>query len=157
MQEKKYVIITRNDQKKAEFTPAQRALIKRAAAAALKSEGYDHPAEISVTIVDNERIHELNLEYRGVDSATDVLSFPLNERDDILSGSADKELGDIVISIEKALSQAQEYGHSTDRELAFLTVHSVLHLLGYDHMTESEEADMFSRQEKILADIGLTR
>ena len=157
MQEKKYVIFTRNAQKKAEFTPAQRALIKKAAAAALSSEGYDREAEISVTIVDNSRIRELNNEYRGIDRETDVLSFPLNERDEILSGTADRELGDIVISMEKAISQAEEYGHSVDRELAFLTVHSALHLLGYDHETPDEEKDMFSRQEKILADIGLTR
>ena len=150
-------VITRNSQKKAEFTPKMRALIKRAAAKTLESEGYDRPSEISVTIVDNERIHELNKEYRDIDRETDVLSFPLNERSEILDGSADRELGDIVISMEKAVSQAQEYGHSVERELAFLAVHSTLHLLGYDHENPDDEKDMFSRQEKILAEMGLTR
>ena len=110
-----------------------------------------------MTIVDNDRIRELNREYRNIDRATDVLSFPLNERSEILSGTADAELGDIVISMEKAISQAGEYGHSVDRELAFLAVHSTLHLLGYDHESEDEEKDMFARQEKILADMGLSR
>jgi probable rRNA maturation factor len=120
--------------------------------ATLKSENWEGRAEVSVTVVDDDRIKELNSAHRGIDSPTDVLSFPLNDGDDI-----GEELGDIVISIERADYQAKEYGHSLDRELAFLTVHSTLHLLGYDHMTEEEEKDMFGRQEKILNSMGLSR
>ncbi|HHX53797.1 MAG TPA: rRNA maturation RNase YbeY [Clostridiales bacterium] len=147
-----YDIYTRNTQKKLTLTPAQRALIKRAVKATLKSENWEGRAEVSVTVVDDDRIKELNSAHRGIDSPTDVLSFPLNDGDDI-----GEELGDIVISIERADYQAKEYGHSLDRELAFLTVHSTLHLLGYDHMTEEEEKDMFGRQEKILNSMGLSR
>ncbi|NLB16507.1 MAG: rRNA maturation RNase YbeY [Clostridiales bacterium] len=145
-------IYTRNTQKKLILTPAQRALIKKAVKTTLKSENWQGRAEVSVTFVDDEQIKELNAAHRGIDSATDVLSFPLNDGDDI-----GEELGDIVISMERADYQAKEYGHSLDRELAFLAVHSTLHLLGYDHMTEEEEKEMFGRQEKILVSMGLSR
>ena len=127
-------IYTRNTQKKLILTPAQSALIKKAVKTTLKSENWQGRAEVSVTFVDDEQIKELNAAHRGIDSATDVLSFPLNDGDDI-----GEELGDIVISMERADYQAKEYGHSLDRELAFLAVHSTLHLLGYDHMTEEED------------------
>ena len=145
-------IYTRNTQKKLILTPAQRALIKKAVKTTLKSENWQGRAEVSVTFIDDEQIKELNAAHRGIDSATDVLSFPLNDGDDI-----GEELGDIVISMERADYQAKEYGHSLDRELAFLAVHSTLHLLGYDHMTEEEEKEMFGRQEKILVSMGLSR
>ncbi|NLZ36449.1 MAG: rRNA maturation RNase YbeY [Clostridiales bacterium] len=145
-------IYLRNTQKKLILTPAQRALIKRAVKATLKSEDWQGRAEVSITVVDDEQIKELNAAHRGIDSPTDVLSFPLNDGDDI-----GEELGDIVISMERADIQAKEYGHSLDRELAFLTVHSTLHLLGYDHMIEEEEKEMFDRQEKILISMGIPR
>lgn len=117
--------------------------------AALEYEHFTGRTEVSLTLTDDAAIHELNRTYRHVDRATDVLSFPM-EDDDLL--------GDIVISLERAQCQAQSYGHSFARECGFLFVHSVLHLLGYDHeRSEAEEKDMFARQEAILQSIGLTR
>jgi probable rRNA maturation factor len=122
--------------------------------------------EVVVTLVTNERIHELNREYRGVDRPTDVLSFAMNEAGeeemDIYIDESEIDeypnmLGDIVISLPKAKEQAEEYGHSLERELGFLAVHGFLHLLGYDHGTVEEEKEMFSRQEEVLEKIGLKR
>ncbi len=104
--------------------------------------------EVAITFVDNERIRELNQQFRNKDKTTDVLSFPLDEED---------ALGDIIISIPKVREQAEEYGHSFERELGFLTVHGFLHLLGYDHETEAQEREMFARQEQILQVFGLIR
>lgn len=157
----KHAIYSKNEQDKLILTPKLRALVKKAIRAALDYEHFDCPAEISVTFTDNEKIHLLNREYRGVDRPTDVLSFPLMEDTDNYEALQDGEpvaLGDIVISLERADEQAKEFGHSLEREVAFLAVHSVLHLLGYDHETSKEdEKDMFERQEKILETIGLTR
>lgn len=122
--------------------------------------------EVVVTLVNNERIHQLNRDYRGVDRPTDVLSFAMNEAGedemDIYIDESEFDdypnmLGDIIISLPKAQEQAEEYGHSLERELGFLAVHGFLHLLGYDHGTEEEEKEMFSRQDEVLAKIGLTR
>jgi probable rRNA maturation factor len=118
------------------------------------------PVEVAITIVDNQRIQELNREYRGKDQPTDVLSFPLWEPDEewvIEEGEEYVTLGDLIISIEKAKEQAQEYGHSLEREIGFLAVHGFLHLLGYDHETKEQEEEMFGRQEEILQKLGLTR
>lgn len=135
-----------------------RRLLKAAITAALLYEGYESRAEVSVTLTDDEEIHILNKQYRNVDRPTDVLSFPLNEAGETDDDGDDTDaLGDIVISVERAAKQAEEYGHSLDRELAFLAVHSTLHLLGYDHETPDEERDMFSRQEAILDSMGLSR
>ena len=159
----KNTIYTRNDQKKETLTPAARALVKRAINAALAYEAFEYPAEISVTFVDNEAIRELNRDYRGKDAATDVLSFPAFEDGEIDTCELNPEtgcavLGDIVISVERAKAQAEEYGHSFERELSFLAVHSVLHLLGYDHERSAEEdAEQRRRQEEILASVGQTR
>ena len=115
---------------------------------------------LSITFTDNEGIRALNNEYRHKDSATDVLSFPMyTMRDgDVPEEDMAAELGDIVLSLERAGEQAKEYGHSFERETAFLTVHSVLHLLGYDHETSpEEEADMFRRQREIMEILGLKR
>lgn len=149
-------IYIRNEQKKITVTPALRKLIRDAVRAALAYEGFEGSAEVSVTLTDDERIHALNREYRNVDRATDVLSFPIF--DDGEDGEGNIVLGDIVISLERASCQAEEYGHGMERETAFLCVHSVLHLLGYDHETSAEdEKEMFDRQEKILASMGLPR
>ena len=131
-------------------------LLHSAIRAALDYEKFDRPAEVSVTLVDNAQIHILNRESRGVDRPTDVLSFPLFDED--FDNGQLCALGDIVLSTEQASIQAEEYGHSLKREIAFLTVHSMLHLLGYDHETSPEdEADMFRRQEEILTKMGITR
>jgi len=115
--------------------------------------------EISVMLVNNAEIHELNLQHRNADKPTDVLSFPMWEDGDFdIDVGENIPLGDIVISIEQAKIQAENYGHSLEREIGFLTVHSMLHLFGFDHETsEEDEAAMFSLQEKILTNMGLIR
>lgn len=110
----------------------------------------------SVIIVDNNKIHEINKEYRNIDRETDVISFAL-EDDKTINDSPIRVLGDIYISIDKAKEQAQEYGHSLKRELCFLMTHGFLHLLGYDHMTKEDEEIMFPLQEKILEEYGVSR
>lgn len=112
--------------------------------------------EFNIIIIDNARIHELNKTYRGVDRETDVITFALEDYKDIEFEDA-RLLGDVYISIDKARSQAIEYGHSLKRELAFLTIHGLLHLLGYDHMTESDEKVMFALQDEILDSYGIKR
>jgi probable rRNA maturation factor len=118
--------------------------------------------EVTVTFVDDERIHELNREYRSIDRPTDVLSFAMNEQGEeeleiISEEDMPNMLGDIVISVPRAREQAEEYGHSFEREIGFLVAHGFLHLLGYDHETEAEEKEMFSRQEEILNRVQLVR
>ena len=153
------VLIT-NDQNVVKVPSGLRILIRRSCNAVLDFEHFDGPAEISVTFVDNNRIHELNKEYRDKDSATDVLSFPLGENGeyDIDEDNGCKLLGDIVISVERAIEQAQMYGHSLRREIGFLTVHSMLHLLGYDHEGSNLEAlRMREKEELVLTKLGLQR
>lgn len=111
--------------------------------------------EFNIIIVDNNYIHDLNKKYRGIDRETDVISFALE--DDKTFNPKTRVLGDVYISLDKAISQADEYGHSLERELCFLAVHGMLHLLGYDHMEKSEEEIMFSLQEKILDEAGIRR
>ena len=124
-------------------------------------EGFAKPCEVSISIVDNEEIRQINQQFREIDRATDVLSFPLltfeeGEKPD-LNEKGEVLLGDIIISLERAREQAEEYGHSLKREVAFLTAHSMLHLLGYDHMEPEEEADMFAKQREILNQAGIPR
>ena len=120
--------------------------------------------EISVLLVDNETIRSLNRDYRNKDAATDVLSFPMEEAMDgepepaVIGGPTDRLLGDLVISVEMAVAQAAEYGHSVERELAFLSVHGLLHLLGYDHEPDVEaEAAMQAEEKRILSVLGIER
>lgn len=136
-----------------------RELIEKVIAESLRYENISNNCEISVTIVDNEEIHQINLKHRGIDRATDVLSFPLIdfEKESLPTDGSKIYLGDIIISIERAMEQAKEYGHSIDREVGFLTAHSMLHLLGYDHMVEDEEKVMFKKQEEILNNLNLRR
>lgn len=135
-------------------------LIELCTRAALEEEQIEEDAQVSVTLVDNEAIREINNEHRGIDRATDVLSFPLGDED---SFDTDPEtgailLGDIVISLERAKEQAEEYGHSYRREIAFLITHSLFHLLGYDHVdSEEDEKLMFGKQDKVLDKLGITR
>ncbi len=153
----KHKIYITNTQKKMEVDASLRKLIRSAITAALAYEQFDGVGEVSVTLVDNAQIHQMNREYRQVDRPTDVLSFPIFD-DEGLEDAGACVLGDIVLSLEQAHLQAVEYGHSVQREIAFLCVHSVLHLLGYDHENgEEAEKEMFSRQEEILIKMGLTR
>ena len=151
-----------NEQKIVKIPLSLRNLINRVVKATLENENFKKDAEVSVSFVDNETIHKLNLEYRGKDKPTDVLSFPMTdgdeEEDDIDLSTGAVMLGDIIISAEKAMEQANEYGHGIEREICFLAVHSTLHLLGYDHETsEDDEKYMNQTQEAILQKIGLTR
>ncbi len=119
----------------------------------------DDLAEVSLMFTDDETIHEMNREYRGIDRPTDVLSFALEEgeEEEIYGGPEENLLGDIIISVETATRQAEEYGHSVEREMAFLALHGMLHLLGYDHMEEEERKEMRAQEEAILASLGITR
>lgn len=135
------------------LTEDERTSIERAALAALASEGRD--GDLTILVDMPERIQTLNREFRNVDAVTDVLTFPAWEGE--ISLSADGYLGDIMICYERAKEQAASYGHSLKRELSFLAVHGVLHLLGYDHMTEAEERVMREKQTAILDSIGVTR
>ena len=159
MTDKIKVIIT-NDQKEIKIPTGVRMLIRRCCNAVLINEHFEGSAEISVRFVDDEIIHELNREYRHVDRSTDVLSFPLGENGvyDINHDTGAKILGDIVISMQHAVMQAELYGHSLQREIAFLTVHSMLHLLGYDHEAEGlERVRMREKEETVLTQLGLKR
>lgn len=158
----KNIIQIDNAQNKIKNTREIKKLIKTICEKALEYEKFDKPYELSVSLVDNEHIRELNKEFRQKDVETDVLSFPIIDWDEGI-GSGDLYgkyviLGDVALSLEKAKAQSEEYGHSLDREIAFLTAHSILHLLGYDH-TEDEESRkvMREREEAILALCGLTR
>ena len=113
-------------------------------------------AIVSITLIDNEKIHEINRDYRGVDRPTDVISFAFLDEEINPKGGL-TNLGEIYISLEKAHEQAKEYNHSFIRELSFLTCHGMLHLLGYDHILPDEEKEMFSLQEEILKDLGIER
>ena len=151
-----------NEQKKIKISFRMRHLITKAIKEALKQEEFEYFAEISVSFIDNEAIHKLNRQYREKDKPTDVLSFPIWEKDELEDGSAFDghavTLGDIIISAEQAKVQSLEYGHSLEREICFLAVHSVLHLLGYDHETsEEDEHYMKQKQEDVLKKIGLPR
>lgn len=123
---------------------------------ALEVENVDN-LEFNVIIINNEEIHKINKEYRGIDRPTDVISFALEDYKDIKYENDYRVLGDIYISVDKVREQAKEYGHSEKRELAFLAVHGLLHLLGYDHMEKEDEKVMFSRQELILDGYGITK
>ncbi len=137
-----------------------RLLVRKCCHAVLEEEGFDGLAEVSATFTDDERIRQLNKTYRYIDKSTDVLSFPLGENGvyDINHDTGAKMLGDIVISVPHATAQAEEYGHSLEREIGFLTVHSMLHLLGYDHVNGGiEEVRMREKEETVLTKLGLKR
>ena len=153
------VVIT-NDQKSVKVPKGLRMLIRRCCTAVLVMEDFKGDAEVSVRIVDNEKIRELNKTYRNIDASTDVLSFPLgvDGKYDVNLSTGEAELGDIVLSLETAMEQAERYGHSLDREVGYLTVHSMLHLLGYDHENGGLElVRMREKEEKALAELGLSR
>lgn len=155
----KLKIYFENDQKKEPITYDLKMLIRRAVKATLAYEAVTEDCEVSVTFTDNEGIREMNRKFRNIDRATDVLSFPLFDEDgmDAHVEELDCMLGDIVLSLERAREQANEFGHNFRREVAFLTVHSVLHLLGYDHeLSDEDDADMRRRQTEIVDGMGLS-
>ena len=144
----------------------QRALIRKVIRTALAAEGVDFPCEVDVCVTSDEGIHQINREMRGVDRPTDVLSFPafdlhpgeLPEEEDADPATGLVPLGDMCLSLERVQAQARGYGHSNRRELAYLVVHSVLHLLGYDHLDEGpQKAQMRAREDAILEELGISR
>ena len=154
----KTMIYFMNSQDSFDVTYKLKMLVRKAVISTLEYEGFGNDAEISLTFTDNLGIQVLNKEFRGIDKPTDVLSFPLTDYagTDLPIDEPEISLGDIVISLERAAEQAMEFGHSFEREVAFLTVHSMLHLLGYDHVnSEEEDAEMRRRQREILQSMGL--
>lgn len=159
-------IIIDNDQDKIDVTGAVEKLIKDVIENCFGYEGFTVSSEVSILLVDNDKIREINREQREIDRPTDVLSFPMvtfsegrmaaEEGDYDLDGNL-LLLGDIVISLEMAKAQAEEYGHTFERELAFLTTHGIFHLLGYDHENEADEKRMMDKQEAVLVHMGICR
>lgn len=153
------VIIT-NDQKAVKIPAGLRLMLRRCCTAVLRLEGFQGDAEVNITFTDDEKIREMNNQFRHIDAATDVLSFPLGENGeyDLNPDTGCKQLGDIVISVEHAVAQAREFGHTFDREMGYLAVHSMLHLLGYDHETSPLEArKMREKEEQVLGELGISR
>ena len=151
-------VIISNRQKQVKIPTGLRMLIRRCCHAVLQLEGFPDSAEISVSFVDNEQIREMNRQYRDKDSATDVLSFPMGENGhyDENHETGAKILGDIVISVPKAVEQAETYGHSLEREIGYLTAHSMLHLLGYDHEQGGlDRVRMREKEETVMQELGL--
>ena len=163
--------ITMEEEIEAGFDFDCRGIADEAISCALSHEGFPYEAEISLTLTDNESIREINREYRKIDAPTDVLSFPMLtfsqagdfsgledwDKESFNPDTGEALLGDIVISVEKVKEQAEAYGHSEKREFAFLIVHSVLHLLGYDHMVPKDAAFMENKQEDILKELDILR
>ena len=156
----KTMIYFMNDQEKKPITYRLKMLMRQAVISTLAYEGFHNDCQVSLTFTDDEGIRRLNREFRQIDSPTDVLSFPLVDfagGDEPAADEPEIMLGDIVISLERAEAQAEEYGHGFEREAAFLCVHSMLHLLGYDHVnSEEEELEMRRRQREILEAMGLS-
>lgn len=151
-----------NEQDKIAVTPALKDLIIKTVCTVIESEkyinnivmsAYNNPCEISVTFTDNEGIRIVNNDTRGIDLETDVLSFPMF--DGVVDTSVETSLGDILLSLEKAEQQSYTFGHSLEREVAFLVAHSVLHLVGYDHIEEDDEREMRSKQRTIMKKLHL--
>ncbi|KRQ86649.1 Endoribonuclease YbeY [Caloramator mitchellensis] len=161
------MIYFENNQDKMHFDESLKNLIINSISQTLKSEGFNHEFEINVYIVDNNEIKEINNEFRNINRETDVLSFPmidfkLRNKYEVFEDDKNPEsgcvlLGDMILSLEKAMEQSIEYGHTFEREIAFLTVHSTLHLLGYDHEDEGERKVMREKEEDILNNLGLVR
>ncbi len=149
---KKIEVFNQTDEEIKELETVEKVLLS-----AIEKEELDD-VTFNLIIVDNEYIHELNKTYRGIDRETDVITFALEDEDSLIVPEEEgRNLGDIYISIDRARSQAEEYGHELLRELSFLAVHGFYHLLGYDHMTPEEEKVMFSKQEEVLEAYGITR
>lgn len=156
----KVKVVISNEQNEFKIPSGVRLLVRRCCTAVLAMEEFDGKAEVSVLFVDDDTIHQLNKQHRNIDRATDVLSFPLGENGvyDINNDTGAKLLGDIVISIPHAIDQAERYGHTLQREIGFLTVHSMLHLLGHDHVNGGiESVRMREKEETVLTKLGLKR
>ena len=135
-----------NQQNELEISQEMQELLKKVVITAAELEGYSG-GEVSIAFVSNQKIKELNTKYRDKNEATDVLSFPID----------DEMLGDIIISAQRAAEQSEEYAHSLKRELAYLTVHGMLHLFGYDHHSEEEKNEMRQKEERVLTQLGISR
>ncbi len=147
-----------NKQRKLTVTEPLKNLVLTCVQAALECEEFFEPTTVDVTFVSNRKIREYNGQFRNIDRETDVLSFPTGDDEfETDPDTGEVILGDIVISLEKAAEQSREYGHSFEREVGFLTVHSVLHLLGFDHIDEEEGEEMRAHEKRILERTGLTR
>lgn len=146
-----------NRQDKIDIGEEVNDLIEKVVVACLQLENESLDYEISLSFVDDEEIRVLNRDFRGKDCATDVLSFPMEEDDfqDFMEEDYIPLLGDIVISAERALLQAQDFGHSLEREIAYLTAHSMFHLMGYDHMNDDEKAVMRDKEKSVMKDLGI--
>ncbi|MBQ5597743.1 MAG: rRNA maturation RNase YbeY [Clostridia bacterium] len=156
----KVKVTIQNRQKAVKVTPEMRKLIRLSCAAVLENQGFSDLAEVVVTFVDDAEIKKLNNEFRNIDKSTDVLSFPLGEGGeyDLNPETGAYSLGDVVISVEHAVAQSEEYGHSFERELSYLTVHSMLHLLGFDHVNGGDEAALMRKtEEEVMTVLGLAR
>lgn len=156
----KVKVIIQNQQKAVKIPTGMRMLIRRSCAAVLDNQNFTDPVEVVVTFVDDDDIHQLNAQFRNIDRSTDVLSFPLGENGkyDLDPETQALQLGDIVISVEHALRQSEEYGHSFEREMSFLTVHSMLHLLGFDHVNGGMEAAiMRDTEDAVMTALGVER
>lgn len=140
-----------NRQSKYEVTHELESLLEKVINEVLKVEGLSQNYEVSISFVENEEIKELNRDYRGVDKETDVLSFPMEDE----FGLSDSLLGDIIISIDKANEQSLEFGHTIEREIAYLTAHSMFHLLGYDHMNEDEKLIMREKEKLVMKNLKI--
>ena len=136
---------------------ANEAVIRKVCDEVAVTYGLTPEEELSVVLCDNAHIHKLNKEYRSIDRPTDVLSFALNEGDDEFGEEESHLLGDLIISLERTAEQAEEYGHPFERELAYLTVHGCLHILGYDHMTDEDKKERRTEEEFILGKLGYVR
>lgn len=148
-----------NAQRYRALTRRQKQLLRDVVDAVLAYECVPFSCEVAITLVGGSRIRQLNREFRQIDAETDVLSFPSGEYSSAFEATEDEPcyLGDMALNVRRAEEQSLAYGHSFEREIAFLTAHSMLHLLGYDHMKEDEEVEMFARQENILNKMGITR
>ncbi|MCR4888679.1 MAG: rRNA maturation RNase YbeY [Ruminococcus sp.] len=157
----KLKVYVKNNQTEVKVPVGIRLLIRRCCQAVLTTEKFGKDAEVSVSFVSNNEIKNLNKIYRNKDSVTDVLSFPLTSEDGTVELNPETgavQLGDVVISLETAVKQAQNYGHSLEREVGFLTVHSMLHLLGYDHETSQlDQRIMREKEESVLEKLGISR
>ncbi|HLN62177.1 MAG TPA: rRNA maturation RNase YbeY [Symbiobacteriaceae bacterium] len=153
-------VLMANEQEKVPLTEAQESLVAKVAQRALDLVGTENlsEAEVSITFVDDEAIMDLNRDHRGLHKPTDVLSFSQLEGEEMVDlPEGPVLLGDIVVSLERCVEQAADYGHSFERELGFLVAHGMLHLMGYDHQTPEDEAEMMAKTEEILGGLGLTR
>lgn len=150
-------VLISNLQEEAPFEADLEELVEKVALAVLKQEGYRDGAEVSLVMTDDDYIRELNSKYRGIDSPTDVLSFAQHEGDPMPDSGGEDLLGDVVISLPAAVRQGEEYGHGLRRELAYLTAHGVLHLLGYDHCDPESTSAMREKEEAALKSLGLNK